>query len=111
MIRVFGGRAKFKSRRKLSTLSCTWTNWSCRVLSVIFFFFSSRRRHTRFDCDWSSDVCSSDLRTAAAARLVALTEVELLGEALLDHVGDRRVERVQPPELLALELGKRRINP
>src|SRR2546427_7307781 len=31
------------------------------VLSFIFFFFSSRRRHTRFDCDWSSDVCSSDL--------------------------------------------------
>src|SRR6266853_2975297 len=26
-----------------------------------FFCFSSRRRHTRFDCDWSSDVCSSDL--------------------------------------------------
>src|SRR2546430_14692225 len=31
-----------------------------RIISV--FFFSSRRRHTRFDCDWSSDVCSSDLR-------------------------------------------------
>src|SRR6266853_4635131 len=29
---------------------------------IFFFFFSSRRRHTRFDCDWSSDVCSSDLR-------------------------------------------------
>src|SRR5579859_8209238 len=29
---------------------------------MFFFFFSSRRRHTRFDCDWSSDVCSSDLR-------------------------------------------------
>src|SRR5688572_31118168 len=28
---------------------------------VVLFFFSSRRRHTRFDCDWSSDVCSSDL--------------------------------------------------
>src|SRR2546430_8681128 len=27
----------------------------------LLFFFSSRRRHTRFDCDWSSDVCSSDL--------------------------------------------------
>src|SRR5690242_21436029 len=27
----------------------------------IFFFFSSRRRHTRLTCDWSSDVCSSDL--------------------------------------------------
>src|SRR2546430_9280108 len=30
-------------------------------VAVLFFFFSSRRRHTRFDCDWSSDVCSSDL--------------------------------------------------
>src|SRR5882762_2635298 len=28
---------------------------------MFFFFFSSRRRHTRFKCDWSSDVCSSDL--------------------------------------------------
>src|SRR5256886_4131774 len=33
---------------------------------AVFFFFSSRRRHTRFDCDWSSDVCSSDLRDLAA---------------------------------------------
>src|SRR5260370_41988217 len=31
------------------------------TLSIILFFFSSRRRHTRFKCDWSSDVCSSDL--------------------------------------------------
>src|SRR2546430_4442501 len=30
-------------------------------IRFVFFFFSSRRRHTRFDCDWSSDVCSSDL--------------------------------------------------
>src|SRR5256885_12865899 len=28
---------------------------------MIFFFFSSRRRHTRLQGDWSSDVCSSDL--------------------------------------------------
>src|SRR2546430_8916814 len=32
---------------------------------AVVFFFSSRRRHTRFDCDWSSDVCSSDLPTLA----------------------------------------------
>src|SRR3989475_5023887 len=32
---------------------------------AFFFFFSSRRRHTRFDCDWSSDVCSSDLPVGA----------------------------------------------
>src|SRR2546426_9611023 len=29
---------------------------------IFFFFFSSRRRHTRLQGDWSSDVCSSDLR-------------------------------------------------
>src|SRR5688572_31858133 len=32
-----------------------------KYVNKYFFFFSSRRRHTRFDCDWSSDVCSSDL--------------------------------------------------
>src|SRR5207302_4736645 len=34
----------------------------CRYVTCFFlFFFSSRRRHTRFSRDWSSDVCSSDL--------------------------------------------------
>src|SRR5207302_3393539 len=32
-------------------------------------FFSSRRRHTRFSRDWSSDVCSSDLETGGCLRL------------------------------------------
>src|SRR6266480_6668428 len=32
-----------------------------RYCLLFFFFFSSRRRHTRLTCDWSSDVCSSDL--------------------------------------------------
>src|SRR5260370_21611450 len=36
------------------------------ILLFVFFFFSSRRRHTRFKCDWSSDVCSSDLVLAAS---------------------------------------------
>src|SRR5260370_5899103 len=35
-----------------------------KLRSGVFFFFSSRRRHTRFKCDWSSDVCSSDLSVA-----------------------------------------------
>src|SRR5256885_12871386 len=33
-----------------------------------FFFFSSRRRHTRLQGDWSSDVCSSDLRNLALTK-------------------------------------------
>src|SRR5256885_12365694 len=36
-----------------------------RVVRSDFFFFSSRRRHTRLQGDWSSDVCSSDLHQAA----------------------------------------------
>src|SRR2546430_10630356 len=56
------------------------TNWGKRMCFIAtrssgdsfsdftdFFFFSSRRRHTRFDCDWSSDVCSSDLSEIALA--------------------------------------------
>src|SRR5215467_15238092 len=35
---------------------------------MIFFFFSSRRRHTRLQGDWSSDVCSSDLADHPGAR-------------------------------------------
>src|SRR5258707_3740892 len=31
------------------------------TFELMFFFFSSRRRHTRYWRDWSSDVCSSDL--------------------------------------------------
>src|SRR2546427_12539327 len=43
---------------------------------MVFFFFSSRRRHTRFDCDWSSDVCSSDLELGRSFKLgvIRLTE-------------------------------------
>src|SRR2546427_12543354 len=46
------------------------------------FFFSSRRRHTRFDCDWSSDVCSSDLERLA--RIVEAQQVAVLREELGD---------------------------
>src|SRR2546427_10166789 len=41
---------------------------------VPLFFFSSRRRHTRFDCDWISDVCSSDLPEEAEPMLAETRE-------------------------------------
>src|SRR6266487_3383942 len=71
-----------------------------------FFFFSSRRRHTRWTGDWSSDVCSSDLgrrhrlptleRAAdvAVGRLGAARPVRV-GEA---QVADREAQLVQAPE-------------
>src|SRR5205814_3749438 len=52
------------------------------VLVVPFFFFSSRRRHTRCLSDWSSDVCSSDL--------VQDTLVRALRSEHLFHGGDIR---------------------
>src|SRR5262249_58411026 len=39
----------------------------CLASYFLFFFFSSRRRHTRLVSDWSSDVCSSDLRLLHAS--------------------------------------------
>src|SRR5437588_10984048 len=41
-------------------------------MPFMFFFFSSRRRHTRSLCDWSSDVCSSDLLSHSVARRALL---------------------------------------
>src|SRR5690242_21591372 len=38
-----------------------------QIMLSTFFFFSSRRRHTRLTCDWSSDVCSSDLVDVGAS--------------------------------------------
>src|SRR5688500_20399632 len=36
-------------------------------MNIMIFFYSSRRRHTRLQGDWSSDVCSSDLRTPSTS--------------------------------------------
>src|SRR5260370_5133723 len=52
-------------------------------LLSILFFFSSRRRHTRFKCDWSSDVCSSDLFLLQALILAIGGGLVGLGLALL----------------------------
>src|SRR2546430_5957570 len=50
-----------------------WSNVGGVIIDVVcYFFFSSRRRHTRFDCDWSSDVCSSDLISPATSRRASI---------------------------------------
>src|SRR2546430_8571438 len=47
--------------KHIITASVGFNGFCHSQLNSYSFFFSSRRRHTRFDCDWSSDVCSSDL--------------------------------------------------
>src|SRR6478736_1653613 len=55
-VRARGMTAKARAKRM-----SFWVRPMAEAPSRGGFFFSSRRRHTRFDCDWSSDVCSSDL--------------------------------------------------
>src|SRR6267154_2974947 len=58
----------------------------CYISDVSAFFFSSRRRHTRWTGDWSSDVCSSDLGPRTNAR-GELSSCVFLGFANKAHDG------------------------
>src|SRR5256885_10620150 len=60
------------------------------VVICNFFFFSSRRRHTRLQGDWSSDVCSSDLLTIARAPFYRVL-IELLRNAFQAALPDQRL--------------------
>src|SRR5690606_40409076 len=77
----------------------------CRLF--LFFFFSSRRRHTRFSRDWSSDVCSSDLRRLFSIYhfLVALIIVMLISPAFAGAEWDQRDTGTLTIHKLALEPG------
>src|SRR5438132_12605650 len=71
------------------------------------FFFSSRRRHTRLLCDWSSDVCSSDLAprndpsppttTSPSMLLSATTFAAFACPAAVLNSSLRAVRRIVPP--------------
>src|SRR2546430_4352421 len=58
------------------------------------FFFSSRRRHTRFDCDWSSDVCSSDLDETERGHL-EYWAVPFYNESTIEEVNNRMADQQQ----------------
>src|SRR2546427_3121588 len=61
-----------------------------------FFFFSSRRRHTRFDCDWSSDVCSSDLTEMDTDAIVNAANNDLiLGAGVAGAIRRKGGEEIQ----------------
>src|SRR5260221_6196618 len=65
----------------------------CGLWLVVLFFFSSRRRHTRSLCDWSSDVCSSDLEREERAEVDACDAVIVAGRSgLRVRVQHRKIQ-------------------
>src|SRR5215203_6965119 len=83
----------------------------------IFFFFSSRRRHTRYWRDWSSDVCSSDLDLRRGDPVddhhqhgAGMSDAIDLGLGLVDHQlidsEGRRCGKVDDLELTGIQEGR-----
>src|SRR5437588_8457056 len=65
----------------------------CGVCHFCFFFFSSRRRHTRSLCDWSSDVCSSDLKDGVPVGVRVAEELLVAITSDVDVVSARQKGR------------------
>src|SRR5690242_21863138 len=70
------------------------------VTKRLIFFFSSRRRHTRLTCDWSSDVCSADLAVPMRDDGEAVVLLHFAGEVRLRDPGDAEAEAVGGLDLL-----------
>src|SRR5256885_6919043 len=70
----------------------------CAQQPVVRFFFSSRRRHTRLQGDWSSDVCSSDLQLHAPGG-GAFGQLLRRQRSIRDH-GDRKSTRLNSSHLV-----------
>src|SRR3989442_14967601 len=67
------------------------------VRNCVFFFFSSRRRHTRCGRDWSSDVCSSDLFGPSSFDLITCADVLQHLEGREDQEAFREFARILRP--------------
>src|SRR5256885_10306233 len=75
----------------------------CYLVSRCFFFFSSRRRHTRLQGDWSSDVCSSDLGSSSKILIVDDEPVLLdVLKRLLEEDGRQIALAATPAEAMAI---------
>src|SRR2546429_9954876 len=70
-------------------MMCQWTDSD----TLCFFFFSSRRRHTRCSRDWSSDVCSSDLVMEDVSGKEAL--MALVANSYVNYLLDQTMRRTE----------------
>src|SRR5689334_24800179 len=67
------------------------------------FFFSSRRRHTRWNCDWSSDVCSSDLLRVPVVNSIVDAQSLLPVQVLADVIRSSQSKSLLLDRILAIE--------
>src|SRR6266480_4364273 len=76
----------------------------CTLIFDCFFFFSSRRRHTRLTCDWSSDVCSSDLFAVVCCSMAgfALARTRFAGRRVV--LGLLLIGLLVPPQVLMVPM-------
>src|SRR2546428_7065433 len=78
------------------------------LINSLFFFFSSRRRHTRSDRDWSSDVCSSDLTFSFANKSVnekvrAVLDAASAERAKIEEKSEDQIDKILQPDELRSE--------
>src|SRR2546422_6203146 len=76
----------------------------------LFFFFSSRRRHTRCSRDWSSDVCSSDLRSESSRSNWASDRASMTSNAVVWPPRASRLDEKASPALPASDRKSTRLN-
>src|SRR3712207_6935556 len=74
---------------------CVYADYGGARIRHTFFFFSSRRRHTRYWRDWSSDVCSSDLGMSERDLIDQLGTIAKSGtQAFMDQATDKNDVRL-----------------
>ena len=74
---------------------------------MIFFFFSSRRQHTRCDRDWSSNVCSSDLVENARSGHANLDQLITVSQSATGNLqaqqAGNQIEALQTEQIMQME--------
>src|SRR5438876_3902968 len=90
----------------LEELLC-WLSWSSVPVMPVVFFFSSRRRHTRWTGDWSSDVCSSDLLTEQYDQQYGAPDQPVMAKAMKRYWKMSK----QRPEIISELLSFRGLSP
>src|SRR5256886_3949422 len=89
-----GSRGRWGSRESSEMDRCGSGTYALHCFLAMSFFFSSRRRHTRFDCDWSSDVCSSDLPSTNVSGPLIIVDGTITRHGLAD-INSQDIDRVE----------------